>query len=141
MSARGSGPSFLDILLLEGIIIMLIWPWIFFGVVRYKDGIKFSNNLSTVVTTNPHATTYFITLICSIISMSVGYLFSGAIIRFAQEWITDKKTRPFHLQVLLALRHQGWPWGKSLKYLVRKDTWWPAALVVLCVLTFLLLHL
>ena len=67
-------------------------------------------------------------------------LFSYAIIRFSQEWITSHKpNRVFHLKVLLAFRHQALPWGlnlKDVKYLTSKDRWWPAILVLICFFTF-----
>jgi len=129
-----------DIALLFGTFVMLIWPWLFFGIVWAKKGLQMNNHVARLVKENPHATTYFITLICSIISMIVTALFSLAIIRFAQELVTyHTPTRPFHLRVLLAFRHQNWPWGKSwkdVKYLMNKNRWWPAALVVVCILTF-----
>lgn len=119
---------------------MLIWPWIFFGVVWAKKGIQMNNRAATVVTNNPHATTYIITLICTLISMIVTTLFSLSIIRLAQELVTRyRPNRPFHLRALLALRHQSWPWGKNVKdlrYLTKNNRWWLAALVVVCILTF-----
>ena len=137
---RGSGPSVHDILAFIGISIMLIWPWIFFGVVWAKKGIQMNNHVAKVITNNPHATTYFITLICSIISMIVSALFSLSIIRFAQELVSHRQpTEPFTLSVLLAFRRQTWPWGKSLKdakSLLTKKKWWPAVLLIVCVLTF-----
>ncbi|KIJ97281.1 hypothetical protein K443DRAFT_632242 [Laccaria amethystina LaAM-08-1] len=119
---------------------MLVWPWIFFGVVWAKRGVQMDNHISKVVRNHPQATTYFITFICSINSLIIGELFSLAIIRFAQELVTYRKpTRPFHLTVLLAFRRQTWPWGKSVrdaKYLMTKDRWWPALSVVICALIF-----
>ena len=135
-----SGPSIRDILSFIGIAIMLVWPWIFFGVVWANGGLQMNNNLSKVVRNHPQATTYFITFISSIISLIIGELFSLAIIRFAQELVTYRKpTRPFHLTVLLAFRRQTWPWGKSVKdakYLLTKDRWWPALSVIICALVF-----
>lgn len=125
-----SGPSIRDILSFIGIAIMLVWPWIFFGVVWANGGVQMNNHLAKVVRNHPQATTHFITFICSIISLIIGELFSLAIIRFAQELVTYRKpTRPFHLTVLLAFRHQTWPWGKSMKdakYLMTNDRRWPA---------------
>lgn len=135
-----SGPGIRDILSFIGVAIMLAWPWIFFGVVWAKGGVQMNNHLSKVVRNHPQATTYFITFICSIISLMIGELFSLAIIRFAQELVTYRKpTQPFHLTVLLAFRHQTWPWGKSVedaKYLMTKDRWWPALSVIICALIF-----
>jgi len=129
-----------DFLLLFGIFIMLIWPWIFFCVVRAKKGIQMNNHVAQVVKKNPHATTYFISFIGSIITAAVTTFFSLAIIRFAQELVTyHKPTRPFHLTVLLGFRHQTWPWGftwKDVKYLMAEKRWPLAILVVVCILTF-----
>ena len=137
---RGSGPSVDDILAFIGISIMLIWPWIFFGVVWAKKGIQMNNHITEVIIHNLHATTYFITLICSIISMIISALFSHSIVRFAQELVTHRApTSPFILSVLLAFRHLNWPWGKNVKaakYLMSKKRWWPALLLIICLLTF-----
>jgi len=127
--------SRLDILLLFVSFIMLIWPWIFFGVVWAKKGIQMDNHVAQVVTKNPHATTYFISLVSSIITVVVTTTFSLAIVRLAQELVTHHKpTRPFHLTVLLGFRHQSWPWGIS--YLMAEKRWPLAVLVVVCILTF-----
>ena len=134
----GSGPSIQDLLALAAITIMLVWPWAFFGAVWIRGGVQLSNHMAKVVTNNPHATTYFVTLICSIIAMITGALFSLAIIRFAQELVTHRSpTRPFHLRVLLSFRHQTWPWRmKDAKYLIHRNRWWPAVLLIVCILTF-----
>ena len=140
VAKANSGPCIRDILSFIGIAIMLVWPWIFFGVVWAKGGVQMNNHLANVVRNHPHINTYFITFISSIISLIIGELFSLAIIRFAQELVTyHKPTRPFDLTVLLAFRRQTWPWGKSMKdfkYLMTKDRWWPAVSVIICALTF-----
>ena len=133
-------PSVHDILAFIGISIMLIWPWIFFGVVWAKKGIQMNNHVAKVITNNPHTTTYFITLICSIISTIVNTLFSLSIVRFAQELVTHRSPiRPFTARVLLAFRHRNWTLGRSVKdakYLMSRTRWWPALLLIICVLTF-----
>ena len=140
VAKANSGPCIRDILSFIGIAIMLVWPWIFFGVVWAKEGLQMNNHLSKVVRNHPQATTYFITFICNIISLIIGELFSLSIIRFTQEFVTYRKpTRPFYMTVLSALRHQTWPWGKSVKnakYLMTKDRWLPAVSVIICALVF-----
>ena len=135
-----SGPDIRDIFSFIGIAIMLVWPWIFFGVVWAKGGVQMNNHLANLVQNHPHTTTYFITFISSIISLIIGELFSLCVIRFAQELVTYRKpTQPFHLTVLLAFSRQTWPWGKSTRdvtYLMTKDRWWPAVSVILCALIF-----
>ena len=131
------GLSVLDILPLIGIFIMLTWPWIFIAVVWVKNGIQMNNHVAQVITNNPHATTYFITLICSIISMIVSALFSLSIIRFAQELVTfGRPTAPFTARVLLAFRHRNWTLGRSVKYLMSRRRWWCALLLIICLFTF-----
>ena len=132
------GPS-ADILALIGIYIMLIWPWIFFGVVWAKKGIQLNNHFANVITNNPHATTYFITLICSIISMIVSALFSLSIVRFAQELVTHRPpTEPFTLRMLLAFRRQSLMSMEDAKQIGSKNlkTWGHAILLSICVAAF-----
>lgn len=117
---------------------MLIWPWIFLGAVWAKKGLQMNNHVAKVVRNNPHSTTYIVTLICTFISTFVATIFSLAIIRFAQELVTRyQPIDPFHLTALLSLRHQTLPWTelKKAKDLMKKDKWWPIALVIICILT------
>jgi len=133
----GPGPIY-DIWLLVGISIMLIWPWILFGVVWVKKGIQMNNRDAEFVKEYPHITAFLFTLIANIISIIVTTLFSSAIIRFAQEWVYGQSTRAFHLTLLSGIRHQTWPWmgWQDVKSLSAETTWRFASLVVVCILTF-----
>lgn len=127
-----------DISLLAGIIVMLSWPWIFWGVVFHVKGIQMNDHLAKVVTDNPHATSFFVTLIGSLVCLVVNILFSFSVIRFAQEWVaaTDKVT-VFHVSLLSAFRYQSWPWGlKDLKVVFVQKRWLPVLAVGACIGAF-----
>ena len=123
-----------DAFFMTGILIKLIWPWMFFAAIWVKSGIKINHNVAAVIIQNPHATTYLVTLISSVNTIIIAYLFSVAIVRFSQEWVTYKRTPdPLHLRILLALRYQRW----QINGTVNRNAWGLAALVFACFLTFL----
>ena len=80
---------------------MLAWPQAFFGTVWVSGGVQLSNHMAKVVMNNPHATTYFVTLICTIIYMITSTLFSLTIVHLTQEFVVYcVLTQPFHLKAL-----------------------------------------
>lgn len=127
-----------DIFLLIAIVIMLTWPWIFWGVLRHLGGIKMRNRDAKIVQDRPQTSAFFAALIGNFVSLIVDILFSLAVIRFAQEWVHDKdKVSVFHVSLLGAFRHQSFPWTmEDLKALLRKNKWLPVALVGFCILSF-----
>ncbi|KAF8984978.1 hypothetical protein BDQ17DRAFT_1496433 [Cyathus striatus] len=129
---------FYDILLLGGIFIMLVWPWIFFGVVFALGGIQAGNHFASVVTKSPHTVNFFVTLIGNVITLIVDILFSFSILRFAQEWISDNKgITIFHVSLISALRRHKWPWGiQDFKHLFVRSRWLLATLVGACIVCF-----
>ncbi|KAF8812670.1 hypothetical protein BYT27DRAFT_7239675 [Phlegmacium glaucopus] len=83
---------------------MLLWPWIFFSQVRDSDGIQMPDSLAIYVHAHPHVTSYFfLTFISTLINMILAYLFSTAVIRFSQEWITRNDLNLFGLSLISAL--------------------------------------
>jgi len=127
-----------DTILLVLLLIMLVWPWIFFGVVWGKKGLQMGNRAAKVVTDHPHATSFFVTFIGNFVNLIVSVLFSFAIIRLAQERVMgEKDITVFDVSLLAALRHQSWPWGlKDLGYLFDRTRWLAAALVGGCIAAF-----
>jgi hypothetical protein len=127
-----------DWILLVLLLIMLVWPWIFFGVVWGKKGLQMGNRAAKVVTDHPHATSFFVTFIGNIVNLIVSILFSFAIIRLAQEKVVgEKDITVFDVSWLSALRHQSWPWRlKDLGYLFHRTRWLSAALVGGCIAAF-----
>ena len=130
--------SFHDLILLAGLFVMLVWPWIFLGVVWGLNGVQMNNHVAKVVMDNPQGTSFFVTLLGNIVNMIVSIHFSFAIIRFAQEKVMSKEgVTVFDVSLLLALRHQHWPWGvKGLSYPFDRTKWLPAVLVAACISAF-----
>jgi hypothetical protein len=124
-----------DLILLAGLFVMLAWPWIFLGVVWGLNGVQINTHVGKVVMHNPHATSFFVTLLGNIVNMIVSILFSLSIIRFAQEKLENVTV--FDVSLLSALRHQHWPWGlKDLSYLFHRTRWLSGALVAACISAF-----
>jgi len=117
---------------------MLLWPWVFFGVVYATKGIQMNNHLAKVVTDHPHSTTFFATLIANIVCLLINVLFSFAVIRFSQEWIaTHEVVTVFDVELIMALRHQTWPWSlKDVKKLLVRNRVVPVVLAATCIGTY-----
>jgi hypothetical protein len=117
---------------------MLVWPWIFLGVVWGLNGVPINNHVGKVVMDNPQGTSFFVTLLGNIVNMFVSTLFSFAIIRFAQERVMRWELMSvFDVSFLLALRHQHWPWGiQGLSYLFDRTKWLPVVSVAACISAF-----
>jgi len=124
--------------MLAGIFVMLVWPWIFLGVVWVLKGVQMNNHVAKVVTANLHGTTFFITLLGNIVSVIVSIFFSFATIRFAQEWVaSDKDVTVFDVSMLFAFRYQKWPWAKKeLNWPFLRTRWLPMVLTVGCIAAF-----
>ena len=127
-----------DILLLLGIIVMLCWPWVIFGVFDARGGIPLTHNFANYVNHNPRNVTFFITQIGAIVNLIVGYLFSRSILRYSQGWMAPKENISFfHVSLILAFRTLRFPWGLSdRKYLLTRKRWIRAALVLACIYAF-----
>lgn len=127
---------------MAGIFVMLVWPWIFFGIVWAKGGLELSTRSGDVITDHPQATSFFVTFLGNIVCLIINILFSIAIIRFAQEWVAnrtagEKKVSVFHVSLLAAFRNQNWPWKVAdRKFLIAKQRWLQVALVGICVFSF-----
>jgi hypothetical protein len=134
------GELWADMLLLVGIFVLLVWPWIFLGVVWALNGVQMNSHVAKVVRDNPHATTFFITLFGNIVSTMVSIFFSFSITRFAQERSTAKDEKAitlFEISILSAFRYQHWPWGiNDLRSVLDRTRWLFMVLVVGCIATF-----
>ena len=122
-----------DVLFIIGVLIMLVWPWLFFTAVWVKSGIKITHKVAAVIIQNLHTTTYLVTLISSVNTIIVTFFYSIAIVRFSQEWATHARTpKPLHLRTLLALRHQRWRTNGN----GARSSWGLAVLVFVCFAMF-----
>ena len=116
---------------------MLVWPWIFWGVIWNQHGIQMNKHVVKVVKNNPHSTTFFTTLLGNIAGLIVSTLFSSAIIRFSQEWVERKGVTVFDVSMLSAFRYQRWPWRiRDLNGSFVRTQWLRMVLVVGCIAAF-----
>jgi len=128
-----------DILLLLGIIFMLCWPWVLFGVLIARETIPLNDGFANYVNKNPRTTNFFITQIGTVVNLIVGFLFSTSILRYTQGWMASKEHISFfHLSLILAFRTHRLPqWSLSdRKYLLTRKRWIRAALVLACIYAF-----
>jgi hypothetical protein len=118
--------------LLLGIIVMLCWPWVIFGIFFAHGGIQLSDGFADYVKKNPRNTTFFITQIGAIVNLIVGSLFSTSILHYSQGWMAPKEHFSFfHVSLILAFRMHRFPWSLSdHKYLLSRKRWIRAALVL-----------
>ncbi|KAF8812674.1 hypothetical protein BYT27DRAFT_7335420 [Phlegmacium glaucopus] len=121
-----------DIFWLVFITVMLVWPWIFFS--QARDGIQMPDSLAIYVNEHPHRTNFFfVTVISTLINMIVAYLFSKAVIRFSQEWITKNELNLFHLSLISGFSTHKIPWGpKDIFYVCSKSRILRAAIIIFC---------
>jgi len=137
-----AGGSFLnrriyDSLLLFGILVMLAWPLLYFGVVFGRKGIQMNNHLAKVVRKHPQSTAFFVTFIGNIVCLIVDVFFSFAVIRLAQEWITKNDFTGYHVSLLSGFKNQTWPWSlEDLKEVFVRNRWLPAVLLGVCIGAF-----
>ena len=97
-----------------------------------------SGHVARVVKNYPQKISFFITLLGNIVSIIIGIIFSTAVLRFSQEWATDKnQVTVFHVSLLSAFRNQSWPWGiKDHKYLLLRNRWLSVVLAGGCIAAF-----
>ncbi|KAJ2912777.1 hypothetical protein MD484_g7634, partial [Candolleomyces efflorescens] len=106
-----------DIFLLICIICMLLWPWVFFGVVKARNGVQMSNELSEKVARHPHQVGAIVTFIGTINRLIATLLFGKAVVRLGQEIIATNSSQDspqatvFGISALLAFRHMTLVWG------------------------------
>ena len=97
---------------LAGTLVMLTWPWIFFGIVWARGGVQLNNYAAYVARNNPHVTNYLVTFIGHIITMIVGFLLSSAVTCLAKEWVP--KHQPLAVFDAISLQYfknNKSPWG------------------------------
>lgn len=84
-------------------IIMIIWPWIFFGIVWGSGGVSLHNSAAE---NNPKDTLYFVTAISNIIGLIVAHLFSKAVASLAQKRVVYKNMAIADVSFFTALKNR-----------------------------------
>ncbi|KAJ2926295.1 hypothetical protein H1R20_g10796, partial [Candolleomyces eurysporus] len=80
-----------DFGLLAGTIILIFWPWIFFGVVSAKNGLPMPDSLAEIVSNYPQRVGAVVTLIGTANRLAATFLFGQAIVRLGQEQIARRR--------------------------------------------------
>jgi hypothetical protein len=120
---------------------MLVWPWIFFGVVWGFGGLEMDAHLAKRAVDNPHTTNYFVTFIANIASTIIGTLVSMSVVRFARTWVAGTQDQEsvtiFRISLLTAFKHHTIPWSFSDRgSLFVQKKWFFVLLVVVWMGTF-----
>lgn len=84
-------------------IIMTIWPWILFGVLKRLGGIQLNRTSTMIVHENPKDTAFFVTAICGIISLVLSLLHSAVVAKIAAKRVL-KPTPLSLISFFLALK-------------------------------------
>ena len=126
-------------LLLASTLVLLAWPWIFFGIVWTQDGVQLNNHAAKVARDNPHVTNYLITFISTLLSMAVGFCFSSAATCLAKEWVP--KHQPLAVFDAISLeyfKNQKSPWDlRDARHMSDQKMFWFAVLsTTACFLAF-----
>ena len=129
-----------NVYLLVGILVMLLWPWIFLAAIWKRDGIRMYDYVAEFIRRHPQRTSFFITFLGSIVSFIVSIIFSTAVLRFSQEWATNNDhVTVFDLSLISAFRNLKWPWGiKDHRYLLVRNRWLPVVFAGACIAAFTL---
>jgi hypothetical protein len=85
-------------------IFMTTWPWIFFGALKRSGGLQLDRTSTMIAHENPKDTTFFLTAICGIISLILGFLHSAAVAKIATKQIILKNTTISLISFFVALK-------------------------------------
>ena len=128
-----------DILLLLGALTMLCWPWVLFVVIFTRNGIPLNTHVTNLVQENYQTTNFVITQIATVVKYVIGFFFSTAVLRFAQQWMAHKPSiTNFHLSLISAFMDKELPSGiiKHRRYMFARKRWIRVVLAAICLLAF-----
>ncbi|KAJ2926298.1 hypothetical protein H1R20_g10798, partial [Candolleomyces eurysporus] len=103
-----------DLVILLVIIFMILWPWVFFGVIEAKKGLQMHGRLAETIDQYPQRVAIVVTLIGTINRLIATFLFGQTIVRLGQELIAAsirQEVTVFGVTALLAFRHMSMVWG------------------------------
>ncbi|KDQ53320.1 hypothetical protein JAAARDRAFT_197485 [Jaapia argillacea MUCL 33604] len=105
--------TWLYLLELSSIVILIIWPWIFYTVVAAKHGgLAMNPQTGAIVNKHPTETTWVVTNVSNILAMLVSYFFSSAARTLAIKWLGCKNSNIWTLSFISAAKSpsQALPW-------------------------------
>ncbi|KDQ53324.1 hypothetical protein JAAARDRAFT_161814 [Jaapia argillacea MUCL 33604] len=98
---------------LSSIVILIIWPWIFYLVVAAKHGgLAMNPQTGAIVNKHPTETTWVVTNLSNILAMLVSYFFSSAARTLAIKWLGSRESNIRTLSFISAAKSpsQALPW-------------------------------
>ncbi|RXW15817.1 hypothetical protein EST38_g10037 [Candolleomyces aberdarensis] len=104
----------MDLVILLAILFMILWPWVFFGVVEAKKGLQMYGRLAETIDQYPQRVAIVVTFIGTINRLIATFLFGQTIVRLGQELIAAnlrQEVTVFGVTALLAFRHMSMVWG------------------------------
>lgn len=119
---------------------MIVWPWVFYGVVKDRGGIEANRTVSNIVRKHAQDVDYFVTALASAIAFIIGYLFQTSVTRLAQKWVVFEQTDIFRLSFFSALKNRSFVWSwKALPSIFKSATRLGLVFtVILYILSFIL---
>jgi hypothetical protein len=91
-------------------LVALAFPWVVFTSVRANHGVTASLYVSRFVKRNPQTVNFVATHLGTLFATITAYLFSTAVVRFAQKWIVHLgDIDMLHISFFTDLRHQRFP--------------------------------
>jgi hypothetical protein len=124
---------------ISAILVMTIWPWVFYGVVRHNGGIKMATTTANAVQKHPQATDFIVTALASAIAWLAGYLFSTSVTTLSRLRVVFEETDVFRISFFSALKHRAfvWPVG-TLPFLCKS---WARVRLVLALLLYIIIFI
>ncbi|KAJ2925285.1 hypothetical protein H1R20_g11830, partial [Candolleomyces eurysporus] len=126
-----------DLLLAFGIILLIVWPWAVFAVIKGKNGVQMYGPLADIYHEYPHEVAIVVTQLGTINRLAATFLLGKVVVRFGQELIASahrERVTVFGVSALLAFRHMSlvWGWGQFRQLAKGKSRFIVIALLLLC---------
>ncbi|KDQ53327.1 hypothetical protein JAAARDRAFT_39389 [Jaapia argillacea MUCL 33604] len=105
-----------------GIVVMIIWPWIFLAAAMATEGgLAMHPMVGSIVNKNPNDTTWVVTNISNILAIIVTYFFSSSARTLASKWLTTESRRSdiWTLSFMSAAKSP----SQSLSWLFSNKSW------------------
>ncbi|TFK71632.1 hypothetical protein BDN72DRAFT_895469 [Pluteus cervinus] len=82
---------------ITGTFLLLIAPWIFYGIVVHKTQLILGRSAAEQVANHPRTTTHAVVTLAGLLSTAVTFLFGASVVCVAQKWIATHKPPPADL--------------------------------------------
>ncbi|RXW11764.1 hypothetical protein EST38_g14091 [Candolleomyces aberdarensis] len=127
----------MDLAILLAILFMILWPWVFFGVVKAKKGLQMHDRFAETIDQYPQRVAIVVTFIGTMNRLFVTILFSRMIVRLGQELIAARlrqEVTVFGSSALLAFGHMSTVLGTGQSQMKNGSGRWAILALLLAVL-------